>query len=147
MEFWIDEGLNIVASGIGKLLYRDAITKACTRLDFARICVMLNISSMLLKHIVIMVPKEDGSEMPCKVYVEYEWIPPKCVSCMSLGHLTKACPSTKLVLKPPVAVYVQHPLSMNDKSIATHCSDPGSSKVGETVKELRKGHGPPSQPL
>ncbi|KAL0361528.1 UNVERIFIED_CONTAM: hypothetical protein Sradi_3837300 [Sesamum radiatum] len=47
-------------SGIGKPLYPDAITRACTRLDFARVCVMLDISSKLSKHIVIMVLSEDG---------------------------------------------------------------------------------------
>ncbi|KAL0439770.1 UNVERIFIED_CONTAM: LINE-1 reverse transcriptase [Sesamum latifolium] len=74
-------GLSTVASGIGRPLYPDAITCACTRLDFARVCVMLDISSTLPKHIVIMVPKEDGSESACKVDVEYEWLPPKCTTC------------------------------------------------------------------
>ncbi|KAL0283222.1 UNVERIFIED_CONTAM: hypothetical protein Sradi_7236500 [Sesamum radiatum] len=75
VELWTSEGLSIVASGVGKPLYPDAITRACTRLDFARVCVMLDISAKLLKHIVIMVPKEDGSEVACKVDVEYEWLP------------------------------------------------------------------------
>ncbi|KAL0285257.1 UNVERIFIED_CONTAM: hypothetical protein Sradi_7178500 [Sesamum radiatum] len=89
-----------------KPLYPDAITRACTRLDFARVCVMLDISAKLLKHIVIMVPKEDGSEVACKVDVEYEWLPPKCTTCHSLGHALKDCPTTK-PRQPPVSVYVQ----------------------------------------
>ncbi|KAL0368391.1 UNVERIFIED_CONTAM: hypothetical protein Scaly_1058000 [Sesamum calycinum] len=72
MEFWTDEGLSVVASGIGKPLYLDAITKACTKLDFACVCMMLDISSKLPKHIVILAPNEDGNEGPCKVDVEYE---------------------------------------------------------------------------
>ncbi|KAL0395054.1 UNVERIFIED_CONTAM: hypothetical protein Slati_4471600 [Sesamum latifolium] len=36
VEYWTNEGLSIVASVIGKPLYPDAITKACTRLNFAR---------------------------------------------------------------------------------------------------------------
>ncbi|KAL0292909.1 UNVERIFIED_CONTAM: hypothetical protein Sangu_3248600 [Sesamum angustifolium] len=52
-------------------------------------------------------PKEDGTEVPCKVEVEYEWVPPKCKNCMSLGHATTACPDSKKVEKPPVSVYVQ----------------------------------------
>ncbi|KAL0310232.1 UNVERIFIED_CONTAM: hypothetical protein Scaly_2947700 [Sesamum calycinum] len=54
-----------------------------------------------------MMPKEDGTEVPCKVEVEYEWVPPKCKNCMSLGHATTACPDSKKVEKPPVSVYVQ----------------------------------------
>ncbi|KAL0402272.1 UNVERIFIED_CONTAM: hypothetical protein Slati_4257100 [Sesamum latifolium] len=49
-------------SGIGRPLYPDAITKACTRLDFARVCVMLDISSKLPKHIVIMKVENEGSK-------------------------------------------------------------------------------------
>ncbi|KAL0461556.1 UNVERIFIED_CONTAM: hypothetical protein Slati_0043200 [Sesamum latifolium] len=100
------DGLSTVASGIGKLLYPDTITKACTRLDFARVCVMLDISLKLPKYVIIMLPKEDGSEVTCKVDVEYEWLPPKCNTCISLGHPTKACPLSKPT-KPTVNVYVQ----------------------------------------
>ncbi|KAL2224631.1 UNVERIFIED_CONTAM: hypothetical protein Sindi_2930200 [Sesamum indicum] len=108
VELWTTEGLSIVASGIGKPLYPDAITRACTRLDFARVCVMLDISSSLPKHIVILTPDDDGGESPCKVDVEYEWVPPKCTGCMSLGHSAKNCVLSKPTkpTKPPVSVYV-----------------------------------------
>ncbi|KAL0283802.1 UNVERIFIED_CONTAM: hypothetical protein Sradi_7216200 [Sesamum radiatum] len=108
VELWTTEGLSMVASGVGKPLYPDAITLACTRLDFARVCVMLDISAKLLKHIVIMIPKEDGSEVACKVDVEYEWLPPKCTTCHSLGHAIKDCPTTK-PRPQPVSVFVQKP--------------------------------------
>ncbi|KAL2251960.1 UNVERIFIED_CONTAM: hypothetical protein Sindi_2318300 [Sesamum indicum] len=91
VELWTEEGLSTVASGVGKPLYPDAITRACTRLDFARVCVMLDVTSNLPKHIIIMTPDEEGGESPCKVDVEYEWIPPKCKSCMTLGHSAKEC--------------------------------------------------------
>ncbi|KAL0386496.1 UNVERIFIED_CONTAM: hypothetical protein Slati_4540000 [Sesamum latifolium] len=104
VELWTTEGLSTVASGIGKPLYPDAITRACTRLDFTRVCIMLDIQ----KHIVIMVPREDGGETPCKVDVEYEWLPPKCTACMTLGHSAKGCPTQK-PRQPPVSVYVQKP--------------------------------------
>ncbi|KAL2224156.1 UNVERIFIED_CONTAM: hypothetical protein Sindi_2948400 [Sesamum indicum] len=89
VELWTDEGLSTVASGVGKPLYPDAITRACTRLDFARVCVMLDVTSNLPKHIIIMTPDEDGGESPCKVDVEYEWLPQKCQRCMTMGHSDK----------------------------------------------------------
>ncbi|KAK4383827.1 hypothetical protein Sango_3115800 [Sesamum angolense] len=109
VEFWTDDGLSTVASGVGRPLYQDTITRTSMRLDFARVCVMLDISSTLRKHLIIMMPKEDGNEVPCKVEVEveYEWVPPKCKNCMSFGHATAACPESKKAEKPPVAVYVQ----------------------------------------
>ncbi|KAL2247979.1 UNVERIFIED_CONTAM: hypothetical protein Sindi_2650200 [Sesamum indicum] len=108
VELWIEEGLSTVASGIGKPLYPDAITRACTRLDFACACVMLEVSSSLPKHIIIMTPDEEGGETPCKIDVEYESIPPKCTNCMTLGHSAKDCPLNKppKPTKPPVAVYI-----------------------------------------
>ncbi|KAL2237612.1 UNVERIFIED_CONTAM: hypothetical protein Sindi_0952900 [Sesamum indicum] len=56
---------------------------------------------------------EDGGETPCKVDVDYEWLPPKCLDCMTLGHSTKECPLTKpkKTTKPPVAVYVPKPFA------------------------------------
>ncbi|KAL0307418.1 UNVERIFIED_CONTAM: hypothetical protein Sangu_3031200 [Sesamum angustifolium] len=101
-----DKGLSTVASGIGRPLYPDAITRACTRLDFARVCVMLNVNSKLPKHVVIMMPNEFGGESACKVDVEYEWLPPKCTGCSSLGHSTKECPLSKPT-KPAVSIYVR----------------------------------------
>ncbi|KAL2248030.1 UNVERIFIED_CONTAM: hypothetical protein Sindi_2655300 [Sesamum indicum] len=107
VEFWTEEGLSTVASGVGKPLYPDAITRACTRLDFARVCVMLDVTSNLPKHIVIMNLDEDGGESPCKVDVEYEWLPQRCKSCMTLGHSAKDCVLNKpKPAKPPIAVYV-----------------------------------------
>ncbi|KAL0439702.1 UNVERIFIED_CONTAM: hypothetical protein Slati_2453200 [Sesamum latifolium] len=72
VELWTNEGLSTVSSGIGKPLYPDAITRACTRLNFARVCVMLDISSKLPKHIVIMVPCEmerEGMQSGCGIRV------------------------------------------------------------------------------
>ncbi|KAL0310435.1 UNVERIFIED_CONTAM: putative ribonuclease H protein [Sesamum calycinum] len=100
VELWTTEGLSTVASGIGRPLYPDAITRACTRLDFARVCVMLNVSSKLPKHVVIMMPNELGGESACKVDVEYEWLPPKCKKCVSLGHSTATCPESNKIEKP-----------------------------------------------
>ncbi|KAL2237610.1 UNVERIFIED_CONTAM: hypothetical protein Sindi_0952700, partial [Sesamum indicum] len=97
-----------VASGVGKPLYPDAITRACTRLDFARVCVMIDATQKLHKHIIVMAPDEEGGETPCKVDVEYEWLPPKCTACMSLGHSDKDCAlnKTRKPTKPTVNVYV-----------------------------------------
>ncbi|KAL0401936.1 UNVERIFIED_CONTAM: hypothetical protein Slati_4223500 [Sesamum latifolium] len=137
VELWTTEGLSTVASGIGKPLYPDAITRACTRLDFARVYVMLDISLKLPKHIVLMVPCEDGSESACKVDVEYEWLPSKCNACMSLGHPTKEYPSTK-PKQPPVSVYVQKSPAVTQVRRESREHSAGSgTRLGER-KELGK---------
>ncbi|KAL2226168.1 UNVERIFIED_CONTAM: Transposon TX1 uncharacterized protein [Sesamum indicum] len=55
-----------------------------------------------------MSPDEDGGESPYKIDIEYEWLPQKCTSCMTLGHSAKECRVKKVVqsTKPPVTVYV-----------------------------------------
>ncbi|KAL0413833.1 UNVERIFIED_CONTAM: hypothetical protein Sradi_1585000 [Sesamum radiatum] len=108
---WTTDGLSTIVSGIGRLLYTDPITKAGTRLDFARVCVMVDFNATLPKYIVMMFSGEDGNEQPYRVDVEYEWISSKCLTCRSLGHTTAGCPSTKKPAKPPVAVYVPKPPS------------------------------------
>ncbi|KAL2228640.1 UNVERIFIED_CONTAM: hypothetical protein Sindi_1843700 [Sesamum indicum] len=68
-----------------------------------------DISSKLPKHVVLLMPTEEGAEMPCKVDVEYEWLPLKCRTCMSFGHDSKTCPNIK---KPTqnIKISVQRPL-------------------------------------
>ncbi|KAL0289826.1 UNVERIFIED_CONTAM: hypothetical protein Sradi_7063600 [Sesamum radiatum] len=88
MEYWTEDGLSAVASGIGTPLYTDKITKNCLRLDFAR-------------------------EIPIKVDIDYEWLPLRCVHCCSLGHTAATCPETRVTKqRAPVTVYVQKRQSM-----------------------------------
>ncbi|KAL0444458.1 UNVERIFIED_CONTAM: hypothetical protein Slati_2168500 [Sesamum latifolium] len=107
MESWTPDGLSTIASGIGRPLYPDAITMACMRLDFARVYVMLDYGSTLPKHLVVVAPQEDGSEVLCRVDIEYEWLLEKCLTCRALRHATSKCPIKKQSIKPLVRVFVQ----------------------------------------
>ncbi|KAK4411703.1 putative ribonuclease H protein [Sesamum angolense] len=92
------EGLSTVASGVGIPLYTDKITKSCSRLDFARVCVMLDYNSTLPKHLVVMHPvRQEGQETPLKIDVEYEWLPQRCKTCCTLGHTAQACMDNKKI--------------------------------------------------
>ncbi|KAL0386461.1 UNVERIFIED_CONTAM: hypothetical protein Slati_4601400 [Sesamum latifolium] len=97
MEYWTEDGLSAVASGIGTPLYMDKITKNCLRLDFARVCVMLDYHSKLPKHLVVLSPiLSESKESPIKVDIEYEWLPLRCKQCCYLGHTAIACLDTKV---------------------------------------------------
>ncbi|KAK4381825.1 hypothetical protein Sango_2931200 [Sesamum angolense] len=128
VELWTTEGLSTVASGIGRPLYPDAITRACTRLDFARVCVMLKVSSKLPKHVVIMMPNELGGESACKVDVEYEWLPPKCTGCSSLGHNTKECPLSKPT-KPAISIFVKKSMPITKAAPEWKISEQGQADL------------------
>ncbi|KAL0292353.1 UNVERIFIED_CONTAM: hypothetical protein Sradi_6992500 [Sesamum radiatum] len=102
MEYWTEDGLSAVASGIGTPLYADKITKNCLRLDFARVCVMLHYHSKLPKHLIVLSPiLAEGKEVPIKVDIEYEWLPLRCSHCCSLGHTASACPEMRVAKQRP----------------------------------------------
>ncbi|KAL0302567.1 UNVERIFIED_CONTAM: hypothetical protein Scaly_3028300 [Sesamum calycinum] len=109
MEYWTDEGLSTVASGVGTPLYTDGITKECSRLDYARVCVMLDYNSELPKHLVVISPVlRNGKRIQNGLDVEYEWLPQRCTNCRSLGHVVATCPATKKRnLAPPITIFVQ----------------------------------------
>ncbi|KAK4383850.1 hypothetical protein Sango_3113100 [Sesamum angolense] len=103
MEYWTDEGLSIVASGIGTPLYTDGITKECSRLDYAR-------------------------EDPKRVDVEYEWLPQRCTNCRSLGHVAATCPAnTKRNIAPPITILVKKPSVKLDPMQPAQNTDPVQS--------------------
>ncbi|KAL0286084.1 UNVERIFIED_CONTAM: hypothetical protein Sangu_2749600 [Sesamum angustifolium] len=96
MEYWTDDGLGTIASGVGIPLYTDKITKNCSRIDYARVCVMLDYNSTLPKHLIFMNPlMQESHEVPVKIDIEYEWLPQRCKTCFSLGHTTRTCPDNK----------------------------------------------------
>ncbi|KAL0290466.1 UNVERIFIED_CONTAM: hypothetical protein Sradi_7049800 [Sesamum radiatum] len=67
MEYWTEDGLSAVASGVGTPLYTDKITKTCSRLDFARVCVMLDYNSKLPRHLVVLSPVvSEATHIPIK---------------------------------------------------------------------------------
>ncbi|KAK4384254.1 hypothetical protein Sango_3078600 [Sesamum angolense] len=135
VELWMAEGLSTVASGIGRPLYPDAITRTCTRLDFTRVCVMLHVSSKLPKYVIIMMPNELGGESAYKVDVEYEWLPPKCTGCSSLGHSLKECPlskPTKPVVLHSNATRIQSGVLARWRWFMDYAG-PGLNELAETV--------------
>ncbi|KAL0293605.1 UNVERIFIED_CONTAM: hypothetical protein Sradi_6928900 [Sesamum radiatum] len=118
MEYWTDEGLSTVASGVGTPLYTDGITKECSRLDYARVCVMLDYNSTLPKHLIVISPVlRDGKEDPKRVDVEYEWLPQRCKQCCSLEHIASACPDNmKKKIAPPITIFVKKHLQSEVRS-------------------------------
>ncbi|KAL0284381.1 UNVERIFIED_CONTAM: hypothetical protein Sradi_7199900 [Sesamum radiatum] len=131
MEYWTEDGLSAVASGVGVPLYADKVTKACSRLDYARVCVMLDYSTVLPKHVVVISPiLRDGKEVPTKVDIEYEWLPQKCRKCCSLGHSAANCPEEKRRSSVPITVFVR-----KEKSTGVDCSK-GGDEVASQVDEM-----------
>ncbi|KAL0354347.1 UNVERIFIED_CONTAM: hypothetical protein Sangu_1016000 [Sesamum angustifolium] len=105
VELWTTEGLSTVASGIGDH-FTPMRLHVHARGWISLVYALCLTSIRSYQHVVIMMPNELGGESACKVDVEYEWLPPKCTGCSSLGHSTKECPLSKPT-KPAVSIYVR----------------------------------------
>lgn len=94
---WTKEGLSMAASMLGKPLSCDEQTISCRRLDYARLCVELDASLPFVHKFEVESPI---TEEPQLVRVEYEWKPPRCMKCHSIGHncspQTEYIPTNKL---------------------------------------------------
>ncbi|KAL0284388.1 UNVERIFIED_CONTAM: hypothetical protein Sradi_7200600 [Sesamum radiatum] len=132
MEYWTEDGLSVVASGVGTPLYTDKITKECSRLDYARVCVLLDYNSTLPKHVIVISPfMQNGKEVPTRVEVEYEWLPQRCKTCCSLGHTMNSCPDQKKQsLRAPISVFVQKKQAMVNSDVS------GSTDVASQTERL-----------
>ena len=91
IELWSEEGLSHIASAVGRPLYADAATEACTRVTFARICVEVDASMPLVDDFDVEILKEDGSSSLVSINVSNQWRPPVYEECKVFGHATSAC--------------------------------------------------------
>lgn len=116
IEYWTQEGLSMVASSVGRPLYPDAFTSSMARLDYARVCVVVNINSKFQDHVFMLLPSASGEYNGTrKILIEYEWRPSICSLCESFGHKDAQCPlAKKVVQRPkPVHIYVPKPSTSN----------------------------------
>ncbi|XP_077232003.1 uncharacterized protein LOC143865668 [Tasmannia lanceolata] len=95
LEFWNQNGISKIASLIGTPLYMDSLTAECTRLNFARLCVEIQIGAKLPDSVIIETPEGTQSQE-----VLYEWKPSACPQCLTFSHSAKACPKSVREEKP-----------------------------------------------
>ncbi|KAJ8759633.1 hypothetical protein K2173_009280 [Erythroxylum novogranatense] len=99
MELFSGSGLSYIASAIGNPLYMDSVTASQTRLDYAKVCVEIDVVADIPKTIYVVL--RDGTI--CSVWVAIPWMPLKCDACKVFGHAVKGCPKkTKQVWVPKV---------------------------------------------
>lgn len=95
-QFWTAKGLSILASYLGNPIMVDAPTLAERRLDFARVCVDVDLSCDFPTSFEVLV---DGNKT-IQISVEYAWKPIKCNFCGVFGHNESKCPAKPQVVKP-----------------------------------------------
>ncbi|XP_044464432.1 uncharacterized protein LOC123194978 [Mangifera indica] len=87
LEFWTPKGLSYIASAIGIPLYMDFVTEEGIRLEFARVCIEIEVDSECPESISLTLPNGES----LVINVEYAWKPIKCKGCQCFGHSTASC--------------------------------------------------------
>ena len=100
-----DDGINLIASFIGKPIMLDSFTSSMCkdswgRSSFARCLIEVGSMDEFVEVVTIGVPSLTGDGFSkVSIRVEYEWRPPRCTSCKIFGHIYEHC--TKTVSPPP----------------------------------------------
>ncbi|KAK8585289.1 hypothetical protein V6N13_139223 [Hibiscus sabdariffa] len=87
LELYSQQGLDYLASALGKPLYTDKATTLRLTLEYAKIYVEVNAASSLPASILVNL----GAGNIISVGVELVWAPPKCCHCSMFGHLDEKC--------------------------------------------------------
>lgn len=116
LRLWDSEILSAIASVVGNPLKLDDHTAKETRLSFARILVEINADSDLPNETTISL--HDGENLIQTI--EYEWIPPRCKTCLCFGHSLENCDS-KMVWK--VKQSLQEKVSVNPSVFPEHVNE------------------------
>ncbi|GLT59599.1 hypothetical protein SLA2020_324090 [Shorea laevis] len=96
MDLFIPEGLGYVASSIGVPLSLEKATEKCAHIEFAKVCVEVDIdvTTSLPKGIIV----DDEEGFPSEIVkVEYPWLPVTCTKCHRRGHVSSAYKGKELV--------------------------------------------------
>lgn len=65
----------------------DSITEEGSRLEFARVCIEMDLDKPFLDFIDLVLPDGDKVELKAK----YSWRPLRCATCRKFGHRSLKC--------------------------------------------------------
>ncbi|XVF81982.1 hypothetical protein PTKIN_Ptkin16aG0006300 [Pterospermum kingtungense] len=115
LELFTQKGLSCIASVLGTPLFMDRITANQERLEYAKVCVEIDVLKEIPSHIDVKM--RNGSRV--SVTVEVPWMPPKCIRCSIFGHNEKTC------ARKPVVAATEEAMQPGD-SVAKANLDEGS---------------------
>ncbi|KAF5206107.1 Rna exonuclease [Thalictrum thalictroides] len=88
-QLWSPKGFSFIGSRLGKPMCCDNITLKRERLDFARLCIEIPISSKFPTSLKFKL----GEDKIATIMVEYDWKPQICSHCVVFGHTIASCPN------------------------------------------------------
>ncbi|KAK8605380.1 hypothetical protein V6N13_102162 [Hibiscus sabdariffa] len=107
LELFNQKCLSYISSALGTPLYMDSVTSNRERVEFAKVCIEVDVAFCIPNKIDVLV--KDGSTVSFRVFAP--WLPACCSKCRTYGHFKKACaveaPGTKVWKKKEVLEVVQ----------------------------------------
>lgn len=88
LHLWNATGFSRSASYVGKPIMTDTPTDMKIRMDYARICVEIDVNCSFPEELPFQIENEKF-----KVRAEYPWKPTSCSHCRSFAHSTARCNS------------------------------------------------------
>ena len=151
-QFWTEKGLSLVASYLGTPLMLDAPTLEKKRLDFARVCVEIDIDCEFPTDFDIHMDRN----MKVVIGVEYAWKPARCSHCGAFGHTLEKCEkkprvfSTKQRAARPATSH-QQPIPKATVGMATGSAEDSDEWLtitkGKAVSHMHVQRAPASKDL
>ncbi|GKA18686.1 zinc knuckle CX2CX4HX4C containing protein [Tanacetum coccineum] len=145
IQAFMEDGLSIIASTIGKHIMLDSYTffmciESWGRSSYARCLIEINAQDVLQDSLTIGIPCEDDRFSIESVSIEYEYKPPRCDLCKIFGYSHDYCPKkvlipivdTSKVITPNVGNISTIPIPSVEKT------NDGFQTVGKKKKKIGK---------
>ncbi|XVE94844.1 hypothetical protein REPUB_Repub02eG0044600 [Reevesia pubescens] len=137
LELFTQIGISYISSALGRPLYMDKVTTYQERLAYAKVCVEINVDTVIPRFVDVRL--RDG--FITLVKVEVLWLPTKCMHCRTFSHSE----NDYLMLPKQKLSKVWVPKTKDGDSTALalskHVIDLGEqSKVGKGEKVMDNGN-------
>ncbi|PKI44287.1 hypothetical protein CRG98_035361 [Punica granatum] len=92
-SYFHPKGISYLVSAIGKPLFMDRATALRSRLDYAKVCIEVDVEKEILEFLNV----DLGNNYSVEVLVDIPWLPDKCDHCKVFGHRCNSPAEVSLV--------------------------------------------------
>ncbi|KAF9626622.1 hypothetical protein IFM89_037415 [Coptis chinensis] len=136
-QLWTKNGIDFISSILGETICMDEATSKRERLNYARICVVIDLELKFPSFI----PVDMGKENKVDIGLEYDWIPAKCSICKTFGHSDDRCQMNKEAQQPQHAAQPVRPQRQNKNKQKQHWALKQTPQQGQTsVSSVEASH-------
>lgn len=134
LRFWSKEAMAVIGSLLGVPIMVDAPTAKGNRLEYARLCVEIDLDFDYPTEVHIF---NSSTKLMEIIKVEYEWKPSPCTHCQTFGHLEDTCVARHLAKgKTPMlgtSSDLQWRVVVDKRQQGIHISNPSTTAAVEVV--------------